>query len=211
MTAFSRKMASLLVEGFLIALPILLVYLMLAQFVDALMVLTVPVTDLLPTDWFADGDGQRIFAAGILVVLFLGLGIAARTRPMKHLGTLIEDRTLNRFPPYLLLKSVTQRIGGKDDPSLLQPALLSVTPDIRVLVAIVEELPENELCVFFPLAPTPAMGFLQVVSSSKVQRLEVSMTDALGWILNWGIGTQALLDGRPTSSPETSRPEEPRP
>ena len=44
-----------------------------------------------------------------------------------------------------------------------------------------------------PLAPTPGVGTIQVVSSNKIQRLEAPMKDALGAILNWGAGTEALL------------------
>ena len=36
---------------------------------------------------------------------------------------------------------------------------------------------------------------LQIVSPSKVQKLECQMTDVLGWNLNWGMGTDALFKG----------------
>jgi uncharacterized membrane protein len=58
---------------------------------------------------------------------------------------------------------------------------------------IVEELPGGDLTVFVPLAPTPGVGMLQIVSGTKVQKLECRMTDALGWNLNWGMGTDALF------------------
>ena len=62
-----------------------------------------------------------------------------------------------------------------------------------MLVAIVEKLTTGELTVFVPLAPTPGIGFLQIVSRDKVEKLNASMTDALGWFLNWGAGTEALF------------------
>jgi uncharacterized membrane protein len=94
---------------------------------------------------------------------------------------------------------------GKDAPDQLQPAVLSVSSDIRMLVAIVEELPDGHLTVFVPLAPTPGVGFLQVVSHSKVEKLDASMTDALGWILHWGEGTEKLLHSQrqPNATPGT--------
>jgi uncharacterized membrane protein len=72
---------------------------------------------------------------------------------------------------------------------------------MRTLVEIVEELPDDELTVFVPIAPTPGIGVLQIVSASKVERLETSMSNALGWILNWGVGTEALLGGRSKNEP----------
>ena len=39
----------------------------------------------------------------------------------------------------------------------------------------------------------PGVGTLQIVSREKIQKLEIPMKDALGAILNWGAGTEALL------------------
>jgi uncharacterized membrane protein len=63
----------------------------------------------------------------------------------------------------------------------------------RMLVAIVEELEDGNLTVFVPMASTSGMGFLQIVSPSKLEKLECPMSDVLGWTLNWGAGTDALF------------------
>ena len=62
-----------------------------------------------------------------------------------------------------------------------------------MLVAVVEELGDGNVTVFLPLAPTPGVGVLQIVPAARVEPLESSMTDALGWVLNWGVGTEQLL------------------
>jgi uncharacterized membrane protein len=99
---------------------------------------------------------------------------------------------MSKFAPYAVLKSLSARLSGDEDDKL-QPALMTVDPDTRMLVAIVEELKDGNLTVFVPMAPTPGLGFLQIVSPSKLDRLECSMSDALGWPLNWGAGTEAVL------------------
>lgn len=194
--AWLKRLGTILLDGFLITLPVLLVYLMLGGIVDGIALLTTPVVDLLPVDLFDDPEAQRWVAAGVLVGIFLLVGAASKSAPMRRLGAFVESRTLARFAPYAVLKSLSQSIGGKQDPSRLQPALLSVAPDTRMLVAIVEELPEDELCVYVPVAPTPAVGFLQIVHRSKVERLDVPMADALGSLFNWGAGTADVLAAR---------------
>ena len=99
---------------------------------------------------------------------------------------------MGKFAPYAVLKSLSARLSGEDDDKL-QPALMTIAPDTRVLVAIVEELADGNVTVFLPMAPTPAVGHLQIVSAKKLDRLECSMSDALGWPLNWGVGTEAIL------------------
>jgi len=45
------------------------------------------------------------------------------------------------------------------------------------------------------MATTPGLGVLQIVHPDKLEPLQCSMSDALGWTLNWGVGTADLLKG----------------
>ncbi len=185
-----------LVRGFFILLPVLITYLMLGQLFDMLMALAVPITDVLPRTFFT-GEWDERFTTGLLLIgIFILVGLVAETRPARRLGSWFERTLLDRFPPYSVLKSLSQRIGGYEDVGKLHPALLTVAPDTRMLVAIVEELPNDQLTVFVPLAPTPGLGILQIVSAANVERLESSMAQALGWVLNCGAGTEAMLKKR---------------
>ena len=201
-----RQVGTKFVDGFFILLPVLLVYLMVGQLFELLMTLTTPITDVMPRRLFSEEWVHRLTAAALLIVIFVLVGLAATTKPSRRVGNWIESKLLSRFPPYVVLKNLSKWLAGKDVPAQLQPALLTVSPGTRMLVAIVEELPDGDLTVFAPLAPTPALGMLQIVSSTKVERLESSMTDALGWVLNWGFGTEAMLKSRqaPSHSATTS-------
>jgi uncharacterized membrane protein len=203
-----KKLFVLFIEGFFILLPILITYLMIGQLFDMLMALTQPILDVLPASPFPDEFTERLTAAGLLIVICVLVGIAANTSTARRFGNWFESTVLNRFPPYTILKSLSSLIAGKDAEKL-QPALLSVTPDSRMLVAIVEELPSGELTVFVPLAPTPGIGFLQIVKREKIQKLDSSMTDALGWFLNWGAGTDALFRGQNARNAGTEKTTEP--
>jgi len=188
------------VEGFFVLLPILIAYLMLGQLFDMTMALTQPVLDVLPTSLFPDAWTHELVAAGLLIVIFGLVGLASHMTVARRLGSWFESTILVRFPPYNILKSLATWISGKDVPDRLQPAILSLSPDIRMLVAIVEELPDDNMTVFVPLAPTPGIGFLQIVNRSKVEKLDTPMTDALGWVMNWGGGTEKLFYKRNQSN-----------
>lgn len=190
------------VEGFFILLPALIAYLMLGQLFDGLLALTQPVIDVLPDRLFGSEFAHRLTAALALLLIFVLMGIVSTTRAARSVGGWIERTVLNRFPPYTVIRTLSDRIGGKDAPDELQPALLTVSSGTRMLVAVVEELPNGELTVFVPIAPTPGIGVLQIVSASKVERLDTSMASALGWVLNWGIGTETMLGERAKGRPE---------
>ena len=191
-----KRFFKLFVEGFFVLLPVLIAYLMLGQLFDMTMALTQPVLDVLPARLFPGEWSYKFTAAGILIVIIVLVGLASHTEIARRFGTWFESAILVRFPPYNILRSLATWMSGRDAPAQLQPAILSVAPDIRMLAAIVEELPDDQITVFVPLAPTPGVGFLQIVSRSRVEKLDAPMTDALGWFMNWGGDTQKLFRQR---------------
>ena len=187
------SLGALFLEGFFILLPVLIAYLMIGQLFDMLMALTQPILDVMPERFVPGRWAHQFTAAGILVGICFLVGVAARTAPAARFGGWFERTFMARFPPYRVLKSLASWISGKGAPQHLQPALLDVLPETRMLVAIVEELEDDQVTVFVPLAPTPGVGFLQIVHRDKLKKLDASMPEALGWLLNWGTGTEALF------------------
>ncbi len=192
-----ESLAAKALRGFFILLPFLIAYLMIGQLVDMLLALTQPLIDVMPGILFKTEGSRRLVAFFVLVLIFVAVGQFAHTAAAQRFGAWFEKTFLDKFPPYSVLKSLSARLSGSEDETL-QPALMTVAPDARMLVAIVEELPSGEVTVFVPMAPTPGLGFLQIVKPEKLQRLECAMSDALGWPLNWGAGTEALFKGSPT-------------
>ena len=184
---------SRIVDGFLVLLPFLLTYLMMGQLFDAMLALATPIADLLPKGAATSEWALRLQAGGLLVIACFLVGLATRTDAARRFGKWIEETFLNRMPPYVILRNLARRLSGQDVPNQLQPALIRTDPGMETLGFIVEEQTSGKFTIFLPLSPTPGVGTLQVVSPEKVERLNVPMKDALGAILNWGAGTEALL------------------
>ena len=193
MKRFSKSIFSSIVDGFLILLPLLLTYLMMGQLLDAMLALATPIIDLLPKGTATSEVAMKIEAAVLLVILCFLVGLAVKTELARRFGRWIEATFLNHMPPYVILRNLARRISGRDVPNQLQPALITTDPGTETLGFIVEEHPGGKFTVFLPLSPTPGVGTLQIVRPEKVERLEGPMKDALGAILNWGAGTEALL------------------
>jgi uncharacterized membrane protein len=187
-----ESLAAKALRGFFVLLPFLIAYLMIGQLVDMLLALTQPLIDVMPGVIFETEGWRRVVAFAVLIVICVLVAQFAHTRLARAFGSWFERTIMAKFPPYAILKSLSARLSGEDDDKL-QPALLTVAPDTQMLVAIVEELEDGKMTVFVPMAPTPGLGYLQIVSPSKLEKLECSMSDALGWPLNWGAGTEAVL------------------
>jgi uncharacterized membrane protein len=181
-------------RGFFILLPFLIAYLMIGQLVDMLLALTQPFIDVMPGVVFPTEGSRRLVAFGLLMVICVLVAFAADTGPARRFGRWFEGAVMGRFPPYAVLKSLSARLSGSEEESL-QPALLKTNGGTRMLVAVVEELADGSVTVFVPMAPTPGLGVLQIVRPDRLELLQCSMSDALGWTLNWGTGTEALLKG----------------
>jgi uncharacterized membrane protein len=182
------------VRGFFILLPFLIAYLMLHRLVDMLLALTQPLLDVTP-GFLIHTEGQtRLLLLAVLTVICILVAQIADTAIARRFGSWFESAVMGRFPPYAVLKSLSARLSGKQEEKL-QPALLKVGDDARMLVAVVEKLPGGDVTVFVPMAPTPGLGVLQIVDPEKLELLQCSMTDALTWNMNWGFDTQALLKG----------------
>lgn len=188
-----KSIFSRIVDGFLILLPFLLTYLMMGQLLNAMLVLATPIIDLLPKGTATSDVAIKIEAAGLLVLFCFLVGLAMNTALARRLGRWIEETFLNRMPPYVILRNLARRISGRDVPNHLQPAIIRINPGTDALGFIVEKHTDGKFTVFLPLSPTPGVWTLQIVTDEKVESLKAPMKDALGAILNWGTGTEALL------------------
>ena len=192
MGSFVKTLGQKFVAGFLILLPFLLAYLLIGGFVDLIVLLTTPLEDVLPHLGLMSPTARHFAVLGLLFSIFVVVGIVKDTKLAQRLGAWIEREFFFKFPPYRLVRDITRRLAGEEIPSM-HPALLELTPGIRTVGFIVEELEDNLVTVFQPLTSLPTMGTLQIVSEDKVERLDAAFMDAIGWYFNWGADTHAVL------------------
>jgi uncharacterized membrane protein len=179
-------------DGFLLLLPLILSYILIGSLFDLVMGLTIPITDLLPGRLFSNEWEQRFAAAAILLVLCFLIGLADQTETFRRGGDWLERRILGRFAPYSMLRSFSSRLSATDVPDKLQPAFVD-NGNVRQLAFIVEEHGNGDVTLFVPLASTPGVGQVQVVRAENVEKLDVTVMEALGPLFNWGDGTKALV------------------
>jgi len=192
MGSFLKTLGRKFVAGFLILLPFLLAYLLIGGFVDLTVLLTAPLQDMLPQYGLLSPTGRQIAMLVTLFLIFVAIGFLKDTKPAQALGGWIEREFFFKFPPYRLVRDITRRLAGEEIPNM-HPALLELSPGIRTVGFIVEELEDNMVTVFQPLTSLPTMGTLQIVSEDKVERLDAAFMDAIGWYFNWGADTNAVL------------------
>jgi uncharacterized membrane protein len=71
---------------------------------------------------------------------------------------------------------------------------------------IVEEHPSGLLTVFVPSAPTPNAGSIYYLTEQQVKRIDVPVAAAVKCIMQLGVGSRELLEGKMTTTVDEKSP-----
>ena len=181
-------LASSLVAGLLIVLPVYLSILLLLKAVSSMAGLVQPIAALLP-EWF---PGEVAVAFVVLLIVSVLIGAAVRTAAGQALRDRIERSLFERIPGYELLRSLTQQLAGKSEETAWKPALVEIE-EALVLGFIIEEHDDGRYTVFVPSVPTPLAGAVYVLSPDRVHPLDVPFTQAIKSVSRWGLGSKELV------------------
>ena len=192
--------------GLFVLLPILLVYLLLAEALGMIVALATPIADLFPEGTF--GKVEFPVIVGLILILgvsfFIGLGLRAKIA--RRSGRWIERTVLDRLPAYNALKSLTTGFAEAGKAGAFKAALLISADGEREFIYVIEDHGENHLTVQLPWAPTAFAGFVRIVDRKRVELLDANIGDVSKVLSHWGVGASGLLGkdaagvNRPTDS-----------
>ena len=188
MKKFGEFLMSSLIRGLLIVVPVYLTVLLLLKAMQSLAAFVKPLSMLLP-EWF---PAERFLSLVLVLIVCFLIGVGARTAAGRALRERIEKSFFERMPGYALFRSLTQRMAGKDDENVWQPALAEIE-EALVPAFIIEELEDGRYTVFVPSVPTPFAGAVYVLSRERVHPLDVPFTQALQSVSRWGSGSKDLV------------------
>ena len=188
MRRFGEFVLSSLVRGLLIIIPLYLAVLLLLKAMKSLAGLVRPLAMLLP-EWIPAEKLLSLFL--VLLVCFL-VGASLRTRAGRSVRERIEKSLFEKIPGYALIRSLTERMAGKDDESAWKPALVEIE-EALVPGFIIEEHEDERFTVFVPSVPTPFAGAVYVLDRTRVHPLDVPFTQAIKVVSKWGSGSKELV------------------
>ena len=195
MKQFSAFVVSAFVGGLLIVVPIYLAVLLLLKAMQSVVALVRPLAMVLPA-WL---PAEHILSLLLVLLVCFLIGVAVRTPAGRAIRGRIEKSLFDRLPGYALLRSLTQRLAGRDEENVWQPALAEIE-DALVPAFIIEALADGRFTVFVPSVPTPFAGAVYILSRERVHPLDVPFTQALQSISRWGSGSKDLVAAMKTEN-----------
>ncbi len=181
-----------IVGGLFVILPVALVLFLLIELVGVVLLITSPVTKLLPVETLGGIEIATLIAILLILATCFITGLIMRTQIGVRSRELVERIGLNRLPGYTLVKSLTQSFAGAMEGSTISVAIATIR-DCEVLAFIVEEHDNGDYTVFVPTAPTPTIGTIYFLKREKVRKLDVPMAAGVDCIMQWGVGSKSLL------------------
>ena len=195
MKKFWKSAGSTFFGGLLVVVPLYLSVLLLLKAMQSVVGLVRPIAMLLP-EWF---PAEHALSLLLVIILCFLIGAAVRTPAGRAIRERIEKSLFERIPGYALLRSLTQRIAGKDEERAWKPALVEIE-EALVPAFIIEELDDGRFTVFVPSVPTPFAGAVYVLAPERVHPLDVPFTQALQSISRWGSGSKELVAAMETEN-----------
>jgi uncharacterized membrane protein len=182
-----------LAGGFFVVLPMMLIYMLLDETLEAATALAKPIVDLLPKGFMEGARFPTLLAIVLILLVSLLFGLALRTSWGKSLIQKAEQAVLEKIPGYSTVRRLSRSVVGDDAEGHFEPALLSLPMDGKMLVFVVERHEDGRFTVFLPSSPTPVVGTVQVVPGERVQLLDTDAGQMFEALSHWGEGTRNML------------------
>ena len=180
------------IGGLFVLLPVLLLYMLLAEALQLVVALATPIADLFPKEVFAQTEVPVLIALILIVGVSFLLGLALRSTVLSRTGNWIENTVLSRLPAYTVLKRLTRGFA-QEEAAAFKPGLLVSAEGWKDIVYVIEDHGDGHLTVLVPWAPTAFSGPVKVVAQDRVEMLDANLGDVTKVLSLWGVGTQDLL------------------
>jgi len=193
MKQLSEFLKTTILGGLFVLLPVLLIYLLLTEALQLIVVLATPIADLFPKSTFDKPAAPVLLGLILIVGVSFVIGLVLRSETGRTLGRWIERSTLDRLPGYSALKSLTGSFKGTEEGDAFRPVVLTSPDGTRELGYAVEDHRDGHVTVLLPWVPTPFAGSLKIVDQSRVELIDTSLADFTETLSHWGMGARDLI------------------
>jgi uncharacterized membrane protein len=179
--------------GLFVLMPVILIYLALAETFEILVLIATPIADLFFPDHFKEAKFTVLLAITLLIGLSFIFGLIMMSNIGRKIGNWIERIILGKVPGYHAIKSLITGFTNSQQESSFKPALLKSPDGEKEFVYIVEKHDDGNMTILVPWSPTPFAGSIKIVTKDRVEPLSISMGKLTEVLSQWGVGSKDLI------------------
>ena len=180
-----------IIGGLIFLVPVAIVAVVIGKAYSIMLIVAEPIDQLIPIEQVGGIAFVNLLALVAIILVCFIAGIIAKSALAKKAYRSL-DNLLMVVPGYALVKGLTDSFSsGEEAAKTLIPSLVKFDECTQICFEV-ERSPEGTVVVYMPGAPDPWSGGVATVSSERVERLDMSLTEATKMIRQLGRGTSTF-------------------
>ena len=178
-----------LVGGIFFLIPAVIIVFVLGKLIGALKVLAKALSPYFGIESLIGGLALDIGAITVAILLCFIAGLIARHASAKRIRERLDATLLSYFPGYAFIKGLTENLRQTEELAEGFLPVLVKFDDYAQIAFETQREASGRTAVYLPGAPNPWSGTIVYVSSERVTRLPITLTEALRNIRSLGKGS----------------------
>jgi uncharacterized membrane protein len=173
--------------GVVFLVPVVILVAVLGKAYQIMMLFAAPMSDWIPLDAVGGIAVANIVALAAIVLSCFLVGLLARSEWAKGVYRALDSRMLS-IPGYAFAKGMAEGIHRGADTVRSFTPVISRFDDSAQISFEIERTSDGQVVVYLPGAPNPWSGTVVLLDQSRVQKLDLSVPDAVRCIQSLGLG-----------------------
>jgi uncharacterized membrane protein len=174
--------------GVIFLIPFVIVIAVLGKAHSIMLLVADLLSNWIPIDEIGGVALANLLALAAIVVSCFLFGLMARSVPAKKVYKTL-DATLASVPGYAFVKGFADSISRSEEHAKSFIPVIARFDDSAQISFEIERTPEGNVVVYLPGAPNPWSGTVVFLEPSRVQKLDMSVADAIKSIQALGRGS----------------------
>ncbi len=174
--------------GLVFLVPFVIFVVIVGKAYHIMMLVAKPMSDWIPIDEVGGIALANVLALLAIVLSCFLFGLLARSAPAKKVYRSL-DTTLSSVPGYAFVKGFADSMSRSEEQAKSFIPVIARFDDNAQISFEIERTPEGSVVVYLPGAPNPWSGTVVYLDQSRVEKLDMSVSDAIKSIQALGRGS----------------------
>ena len=193
MKAIWNFIKTTVIGGLLFLVPVVILIVVLRQAFGMMLQVTEPLGELFPIESIGGVALANILVVLLILLICFVAGLFATKKVFTNFQEYIERKILMKIPGYGLVKGITNSMKMSEEASKNFIPVLVRLADFEQLGFEIERAGDHKAVVYLPGSPNPWSGTVVMTDVDNINRLDISVTDALAHMEQLGIGSAGLF------------------
>lgn len=192
---FKDYLHTTLIGGFLVILPLTILYIVFNWIFNLVFNFIEPVTH-----FFTFGGRINLFLANLMAIALIvmtcfGLGVFVKTTMGSYIYREFDQKVLGRIPLYTSIRDTVMQFTNREKMPFSKVVMVKVFSSETLMTGfITDEHDDDWFTVFVPTGPNPTNGYIFHVKGEQMTRVDVPVEEAMKSILSVGAGSKSVVE-----------------